>query len=186
MWAAYSKPSEKRKNSTRVLLYAAFGLAVAINGVVQVHLIRPIIPLSADSDVSSQFHGWRELGKRLDSLIGRYPHEKGYFLIAERRTALAEAVFYSNKVEVGVNLIFPERYDFLGDTSCLEGKNALILVTNLYESTLATYQPHFDSLTAVELYRPQYRDEIIWDGSFYIVLGRGYSGRGPQFEARRS
>lgn len=185
MWAVYARPLEKRKYAIRVLVYVAFGLAFVINVVIHVHLITPVIPLPANNDVSSQFHGWRELGKRIDSLIERYPHEKGYFLLAERRTALAEAVFYSKQIDTGMNFMLPERYTFLGDMSYLKGKNALILVTNLYESTLGRYQPHFHSLTVVGIHLPRYRNAVIEDAGFYIILGQGYRGSGPQFEAGR-
>jgi len=181
MWAVYCRASGKRKDATRVWLYAALGLAVAINGLVHVHLFRPVIPLPPHKDVTNQFHGWRDLGEEIDFLIGQHPHSDGYFLVAEWGTALGEAVFYSKKIDIGINFTRLERYIFLGDTGHLRGKNALILLRNVDESILRRYQPCFQSLTLIGSHKPRYRDEIIKASSFYIVLGQEYRGGGPQF-----
>ena len=176
MWAVYCRTAENRKKSSRRFLYAALGLGVAMNGLVYIHLIRPVIPLPPNKDITNQLHGWRELGEQIDSLVAEHAHGGGYFLVAERGTALAEAVFYSKKIDVGINFTRPERYIFLGDTSYLKGKNALILVTTMDEWMLGKYRPHFESLTLAGRHQPRYRGEIIEEFSFYIVLGEGYLG----------
>jgi hypothetical protein len=176
MWAVYRRLEEKRKRLTRPLLYTAFGLGIAVNVLVLVHLIRPVIPLLPNRDVTSQFHGWRELGEQIDSLIERHPHGEGYFLAADRGTALGEAVFYSKQTDLGIDLISPERYVFLGDTGYLKGKNALILVSSMDEWNLGIYDLYFKSLILVGRHQPRYRGEIIKEFSFYIVLGEEYRG----------
>ncbi len=186
MWAVYCRTSENRKKSSRRLLYAALGLGVVINAVVYVHLIRPVIPLPPNRDVTNQVHGWRDLGEQIDSLVEKHPHGNGYFLAAERGTALAEAVFYSKKIDIGINFNHPERYIFLGDTSYLTDKNALILLPTMDEQMLGKYEPHFKSLTLVGRHQPRYRREIINEFCFYILLGEGYRGGWPPFDMERN
>jgi 4-amino-4-deoxy-L-arabinose transferase-like glycosyltransferase len=177
MWGVYCRTSEKRKKSSRRLVCAALGLGFAIIGLVHIHLIRPIIPFPPDKDLTNQLHGWRDLGEQIDSLVEKYPHESGYFLVAERGTALAEAVFYSKKIETGINFTHPERYIFLGDTSRLKGRNALILLSTTDEWMLGKYRAHFDRLIPAGKHQLQYRGEVIEDYSFFIVLGEGYRGK---------
>lgn len=176
MWAVYCRTSEKRKKSSKYLVYAALGLGVVMNALVYTHLTKPIIPIPPNKDITNQVHGWRGLGEQIDSLVDKHPHGEGYFLVAERGPALAEAIFYSKKIDIGINFTHPERYIFLGDTSYLKGRNALILVKTLEEWMLGKYRSHFDSLTLVGRHQPRYRGEIINEYSFYIVLGEGYRG----------
>jgi undecaprenyl-diphosphatase len=176
MWAVYCRTSEDRKRSSRLLLHAALGLGVAMNAVMHIHVIKPIIPLTPNRDLTRQIHGWRNLGEQIDSLVEKHRHGDGYFLVAERGTALAEAVFYSKKIDIGINFTRPERYIFLGDTSYLKGKNALILVPTMKQWILEKYERHFQRLTLAGTHESRYRGDIIKEYSFYIVLGEGYRG----------
>ncbi|MBW1868315.1 MAG: glycosyltransferase family 39 protein [Deltaproteobacteria bacterium] len=182
MWAVYRQLFGKRKDARKALMHAAVGLAVIISAVVHVHLIRPIIPLAPNDDVAKQFHGWRDLGEAIETFIAKYPHESGYFLIAERGPSLAEAIFYSRKQYTGVDWTRPERYIFLGDTSQLKEKNALILLRQVDESILERYQPYFRHVTVIGSHQPRYRQKIIKEFSFHIILGQGYRGGWRHFD----
>lgn len=184
MWAVYRQVPEKRKVA-RFLVHGALLVGVVITAVVHVHLVKPIIPLAPNDDVTKQFHGWRDLGKQIDRLIAEYPHEAGYFLIAERGPSLAEAIFYSKEIDIGLDLSRPERYIFLEDTSHLIGRNALILLRGGDELTLGRYRKYFDDLTVIGRHQPRYRQKIIKEFSFYIVLGKGYRGGWDHFDREK-
>lgn len=78
-----------------------------------------------------------------------------------------------------------ERYIFLGDTSHLKGKSALILLRGVDESTLERCQPHFHNLTVIGSHQPRYRQEIIEEFSFHIILGQGYRGGWRHFDSEK-
>ncbi len=176
MWAMYRRACERRPVANKAFMHVSVGLALVMSIVVHVHLMRPIVPLSPGKDVANQFRGWQDLGEAIDKIIATYPHDNGYFLVAERGPALAEAVYYSKKAHIGIDLTRSERYVFLRDTSRLKGKNALILLRTVDESALERYLPEFESLVAVGRHEPRYRDEVLKEFSFFIILGQGYRG----------
>ena len=89
---------------------------------VQLHLLKPFLPFPAAVDQTRQFHGWRELGEQVSRVVDQRPSDRGYFLVSDKGTTAAEAVFYSGARLTGFDLFQPERYVFLGDLSDPAGK----------------------------------------------------------------
>jgi len=184
MWSVYRQHFGKRQGH-RIFIYIAVGMAVVMNLLLHIHLLTPIIPLSPKLDITKQFHGWRELGKKINSYIKEYPHQEGYFLLANRGTTVAEAVFYTGNRYIGLDFSHPERYIFLRDIDQLRGKNAIILLHGFRESTLKKYQPYFNELIMLGNYTFSYRGEKIQYLSVHILLGKGYRSNWLPFQERQ-
>ncbi len=175
MWSIYRKHFDNKKIHKNFITVAVV-IAVMLNLLIHVHLFKPIIPLPPKMDITRQFHGWKELGKKINIIIKKHPHPEGYFLVSNRGTTVAEAVFYSNNKYIGLDFSRPERYIFLPDLKGLRGKNALILSGNIKNSTLKKYRPYFEKLEIVEKHNFTYRGEKVKRMSLYILIGRNYRG----------
>ncbi len=181
MWSVYREYfGEKRWHKN--FIYIAIGLAVVMSLLLHIHLLKPIIPLSPKLDTTRQFHGWRELGNKINSYIKEYPHQEGYFLMANGGQRVSEAVFYSGNRYMGFDFFRPERYIFLPDIDQLQGKNAIILLHRFRESTLKKYEPYFTELTMIGKHTFIYRGEKIKE--LRIILGKGYRGNWLPFNER--
>lgn len=177
MWVVYRQRfREKRKH--RTFMRIAVSLAAAINLLLYLHLLTPIIPLPPDADPVKQFQGWRELGRKIHFYIEKHPHQKGYFLVSDRGTTVAQAVFYSGNRYMGINLLHPEKYSFLPDREKLRGKNAIILLHRFNVFNLGRYRPYFNEVIPIGGHAYVYKGEKIWDLSVLIFLGKGY-GESP-------
>jgi hypothetical protein len=173
MWGVFRQHFASKRRQ-KEFIAAAIGLALVLNLLLHVHLVRPIIPYPPEKDTMRQFHGWRQLGERIDSFIKEHPHNEGYFLVSDRGTTVAEAVFYSDHQLVGLNLLRPERYAFLPDLSQLKGKNALLLIQGSSESKQQAYRPDFDGLSKIGVQQLKYRGEVT--KTLHIILAEGYRG----------
>jgi hypothetical protein len=127
-------------------------------------------------DPAWQLHGWRELGEKVETTIQDHPCEQGYFLVSMGPPTVAEVVFYTNHRYTGLDLTRPANYTFLRETDMLEGKNAIILVLDLNDSTLDKVKAHFEEVTVLGRNRYFYRGELQGRLGFYILLGRTFRG----------
>jgi hypothetical protein len=155
---------------------AAVGLALALNVAVHLHLLRPVLSVPVKADTLKQFHGWEELGRTINEQIDANPSERGYFLVAERITTLAEAVYYTRRGLHGVVFTIPEQFLFLPDAHELEGKDAIILVNGFDDERLARFEPYFEELEVIGENSYVYRGEPLKRLRMRIVLGKRFRG----------
>ncbi len=178
LWAGYARHGRSRPKH-RWWMGAAVGLSVAASLLLHVHLFRPFLPIPPGQDISQQFHGWEELGRTVDAIVARHPHAPGYFVVSDRGTMAAEAVFYSRKARLGVDFLLPDRYTFLRDRerASLEGKNAVILLRHVNDANRQFYGSLFSHLEVVGRHEARFRGEVMPEYSAWILLGKGYLGR---------
>ena len=162
----------------------AIGLALVANVVLHAHLIRPFLPVPPRIDTTQQFHGWRELGQTVNRYIQENPHPSGYFLLADRGTTVAGALFYTGKPYLGIDFSRPERYMFLQNLERLQGKNAMILLHHANDSDLKFYKPYFRELQILGKHTARFRGEEIEEYSVYLVLGHTYQGGWQPYKAK--
>lgn len=160
----------------RWFMGAALGLGLVLNIVIHIHLVRPIIPIAPKKDTLRQFYGWRELGADINALIAKYPSHRGYFLISNKATTAAEAVFYTNNVYTGFDLFKLEKYSYLNEMDQLEGKDALILIYFFNQEKVRRYEPFFDDFSVIGKHNYTYRGTVIKKMSVVIALGKKFRG----------
>jgi hypothetical protein len=158
--------------------FIATGLVVGLlmSLVVQLHLLNPFLPIPAAADQTRQFHGWRELGEQVSLVVDQRPSDRGYFLVSDKGTTAAEAVFYSGARMTGVDLFQPERYVFLGDLSTLRGKDAVLVLHGANEAGLKRYEGYFDSIEQAGSHDSLFRGVKIDGLSVHLFIGRGFRG----------
>jgi 4-amino-4-deoxy-L-arabinose transferase-like glycosyltransferase len=175
----------REKKGHRRFVLAAAGLCLLLNLVFHAHLVKPIIPVPPKEDITQQFRDWRGLGKKIIEVIQAYPHKEGYFIVGDKGTTVAEAVFYSGAKYLGVDFDRPERYTFLGSLKPLRGKNAVIVVHASRDAAIQKYAPYFEK---VEFFgrRPFiYRGVEIESLSVNLLVGKGYRGNWLSYDERR-
>jgi len=175
MWIVYRSHFQGSRGHRR-FMQLAIGLAVTLNLVIHVHLLRPVFPVPETMDPTWQFHGWRELGETIEEHVEAHPWEAGYFLASEGPPTVAEAVFYTGNRYVGLDFTRPGRYTFLPGVEQLKGKNAIILSLDLSPATLETAKKHFEEVTVLGRHRSYFRGVPFNRMSFYILLGRDFRG----------
>jgi 4-amino-4-deoxy-L-arabinose transferase-like glycosyltransferase len=178
MWIVYRQHFREMPGHRRFVL-AAIGLALILNALVYVHLVKPVVPLPGAMDTTRQLYGWRELGEKIEAQIAQHPWKAGYFLVSQGPPTVAELVFYTNHRYIGLDFTRPTQYTFLPDVGQLKGKNAIILLLDLNESTLDKVKPHFEEVTVLGRNRHYYRGELQDRLSFYILLGKTFRGNWP-------
>jgi 4-amino-4-deoxy-L-arabinose transferase-like glycosyltransferase len=166
----------RRKRAHRIFMNVAVGLALIANVAIHIHLFRPYLPISPKIDTTQQFHGWRELGRQINQHISENPHPAGYFLLADRHSMAASALFYTGKPYMALKFSEPERYLFLRNIDTPKGKNAVILVRYVNEQVLEYYRSYFQEVAVIGEHRALFRDEVIDEYSVHIVLGKDYRG----------
>jgi undecaprenyl-diphosphatase len=164
------------RSGHRKFVYIGVGLALVLNLLIYVHLFIPTIPISPRYDPTKQFHGWRELGTKINSYIQQYPWQEGYFLVAERITIVAEAVFYTGNKYIGLDFFTPEEYTFLRNVDQLKGKNAIILIHDLEDARIKRYEPYFEEVVVLGKNTSKFRGETINKPSLHILLGKQHRG----------
>jgi hypothetical protein len=125
------------------------------------------------------------LGKKINEVIRAHPHQDGYFIVGDKGTTVAEAVYYSGAKCLGVDFDRPERYTFLGSLKRLKGKNAVIVAHASPDAAIQKYAPYFEK---VEFFgrRPFiYRGVEIESLSVNLFLGKGYRGNWLSYDERR-
>ena len=175
MWAVFRQQYLGRRGH-QAFMAAALGLALVLNLAVHVHLVRPILPVPVKADTLKQFYGWEELGGTINDYIDAHPSDRGYFLVAERITTVAEAVYYTRRGMYGVVFTIPEQFLFLPDFDEMEGKDAIILLNGFEDERLAPFEPHFEELEVLGENSHLYRGESLKRLRMRIVLGRGFRG----------
>jgi hypothetical protein len=165
-----SRPAHRRFVTTGVV----FALAATL--VIQAHLVRPFLPIPPAIDPVQQFHGWRELGGKISQTALETPARSGYFIISDKGTTAAEALFYGSALSTGFDLFHPERYVFLGDLSDLRGKDAILVLHGTGEGAIARYSAYFDRIDRAGSQDCIYRGEKIDWLSVQLAVGRGFRG----------
>jgi hypothetical protein len=175
MWVVYRQRYRERRWH-RAFMGAAVVLGLALNLAIHVHLLRPVLPVPVKADTLKQFYGWEELGKTINRHIDAHPSERGYFLVAERITTVAEAVYTTRRGLYGVVFTAPEQFLFLPDFESMTGRNAIILLRGLEASRLAQVEPYFEELEVLGENEFRYRGDPLERLRLWIVLGRGFRG----------
>ena len=178
MWAVYYENFRDFRGH-RIFVTLGIALALGMNLALHVHLHHPYLPLSPQIDGLNQFYSWHQLGKDVEKAIQNHPHEEGYFLVADKGTILAEAVFYTGNKYIGLNFFAPERYLFLKGLDSLKGKNAIILARSQSAAALDRFNVYFQKVRDIGLYTHTYRGEEIPNLSARILLGEGFLGDWP-------
>ena len=173
----------REKRSHRIYLHVAVGLALLANVAIHVHLFKPYLPISPKIDTTQQFHGWRQLGQTINRTIQENPHPSGYFLLADRGTTVAGALFYTAKPYIGIDFSKPERYIFLKKLEALKGKNAMILLHHVNDQDLQIYKRYFRELQVIGKHTAFFRGEPIEEYSVYLVLGKDYQGNWQSYQS---
>ena len=173
-WLIFRQRYRERKGHRR-FMRAAIGLGLAMNLVVHLHIVWPFLPIAPKKDTIRQFYGWRAMGERVKDVIAQHPSERGYFLIANMPTTVAEMVYNTGNIYTGIHLREKEKYTFLDDLEGLTGKDALILI-HLSPGRLRRYIPCFDQLSVIGKYEYRYRNTVINDLSVTIALGKRFKG----------
>lgn len=158
---------------------AAVVLALSANILLHLHLVHPYLPVRPEKDITRRFHDWPGLGRAVETFIREHPEEKGYFLVSDTGTTVAEAVFYAGGKYTGLDLFRPERYLFIKNTERLRGMNAVILSHQSAEYALGLYSTHFASVEAVGRRSYVYRGKEIVSLSVNMLVGRDYRGDFP-------
>lgn len=176
MWTIYRSRYEKRK-AHRALASIGIGLAALASIVIHIHMNDAFLPLPPDNDPMKQFHSWRSLGRIIEKSISKNPHPGGYFLVSDKGTTLAEAVFYSGNQFTGLDFFIPKRYLFLKNPDReLKGKNAIIISHNQSDLALKQFSKYFHKTNKIGEYNHIYRGKKIPDLSADVLLGEAYLG----------
>jgi 4-amino-4-deoxy-L-arabinose transferase-like glycosyltransferase len=178
MWAVYYKHFRMFKGH-RVFVTLGIALGLVVNLAIHLHIHHPYLPVSPQNDGLNQFRSWPQLGKDIEAAIQKHPHEAGYFLVSDKGTILAEAVFYTGNKYIGLNLFYPERYLFLKELDSLKGKNAIILARTQTAAALDRFHMYFEEVKDIGHYTHTYRGEEIPNLSVRIRLGERFLGNWP-------
>jgi hypothetical protein len=79
----------------RILSWAAFGVGLVFTVLAHVQPLHAVIPLEARDDPTSQLHGWRALGNRIDAAAQSMESARGIFLLTPRHQLAGEGMFYT-------------------------------------------------------------------------------------------
>jgi hypothetical protein len=179
-WVVY-REHYSRRTGHRLLMHSGLVLAAVICLVAHIHLHIPVISLKADRDPLKQFHSWRRMGSEIAAVIESRPDAGGWFLLADKGTTLAEAVFYTGNRYIGFDPFVPQRYRFLtgDDLEPLRGCHAVILAHNRSEAGLRRFDRMFRRVVPVGIYTHQYRGEPIPGLSTAMLVGEDFLGNWP-------
>jgi 4-amino-4-deoxy-L-arabinose transferase-like glycosyltransferase len=177
MWIVYRRAfSSKRRH--RTFMTTSLILALLINLATYIHLLVPFVPIPPHQDQLKQFRGWREMGQTIESYMAQYPSLAGYFLVANRGvTTVAEAVFYTDNRFIGIDFFRPQEFTFLQrQIADLQGKDAIILINNFTEASIARYQPFFKEVQLIGKNEFQYRGHSVFRLNLHILHGKTFLG----------
>jgi 4-amino-4-deoxy-L-arabinose transferase-like glycosyltransferase len=160
----------------RRFIAIGIGFALCAGLIIQAHLIRPFLPIPPSLDPVQQFHGWREMGGQVSRIADRYPSGSGYFILSDKGTTAAQAVFYSGARFTGLDLSQPERYVFLGDLSALKEKDAILVLHDASDASLGRYTRYFQGLERAGALDRIFRGEKIDWLSVHFAVGRDFRG----------
>jgi hypothetical protein len=160
----------------RRFIATGIGFALCAGLIIQAHLIRPFLPIPPALDPVQQFHGWRDMGGQVSRIADRYPSGSGYFILSDRGTTAAQAVFYSGARFTGLDLSQPERYVFLGDLSALKKKDAILVLHDASDASLGRYTRYFQGIERAGASDRIFRGEKIDWLSVHFAIGRNFRG----------
>jgi hypothetical protein len=173
------------KKGHRIFFGSGIVLALLINIIVHIHFLTPFLPISPRLDPLQQFHGWRALGLRINKYIEENPFKDGYFILGDKGTIVAEAVFYTQNRFIGIDFDQPQRYIFLDDLEYLRMKNAIIVMHNRDENAFNIYDNYFQSFEKIGTQDCIFRNEKIDWLSVQLILGKNYRGNWVPFYRRQ-
>jgi len=168
----YEHYRSQRKH--RIYYVASVCSVIVINVMLLIHLIHPMLPIPPEQDTTKQFHGWQKLGAQINTYISNNPHGQGYFLLSDRNQRVAEAVYYSGRQYIGLNINEP--FIFLPDIERLQGKNAIILDYHYSMDSVKRYGQYFDNIILLDKYQYLFRNREMSDLSVHFLLGQNYHG----------
>ena len=166
----------KERKGHRFLMNSGVVLALILSIVAHAHLIRPFIPIAPTLDPTQQFHGWKALGGRINQYVDENPGPERYFLLSDRGTTAAEAVFYTGNRFIGLDFNSPERYLFLHNIDFLRGKEAILLLHNRSAEALSQYHSYFETIQPIGKYDSIFRSTPIDSLSLQLAIGKGFRG----------
>jgi 4-amino-4-deoxy-L-arabinose transferase-like glycosyltransferase len=181
-WAVLRGQLGHHRGNHRVA-YTVVAFSLLLNLLVRTHLAHPWLPLSPMTDRLREFASWPALGQQIQSIINDRPHPTGWFLMGDKGTVIAEALFYTGNHYLGFDPARPERYLFLNDPNGqLRGKNAIIIIAHEQQGTLARFSHYFQKLTPLGLYRHHYRGQEIPRHNNHLYLGEEFLGNWVGFD----
>ena len=166
----------KRSAAHKFAVYAGITLAIILNVSIHLHLTTPFLPIAPKIDPTSQFHGWRELGAKINSHIKENDNEDIRFILGDRGTTVAAAVFYTHNRFIGIDFNQPQRYIFLKDIGFLQGKDAIIITRDAGADSLKKYRDYFETIEPLSSYDLLFRGKKI--KSYSLLISRGNNFRG--------
>ncbi|MBI4768111.1 MAG: glycosyltransferase family 39 protein [Deltaproteobacteria bacterium] len=166
----------KTRKGHQIFIGSGVALALILSIMAHVHLIRPFIPIAPNLDPTQQFHGWRALGAKINKYLDENPGPDRYFLVGDRGTTVAEAVFYTQNRFLGLDFNRPERYLFLSNIGSLQGREAVLILHNQNAGATRPYHPYFEAFQGIGRHHSIFRNTPINSLTFQLVLGKGFRG----------
>jgi hypothetical protein len=142
-------------------------------------LLIPWLPIPPKHDRLQEFVGWPALGQQIKTIMDRHPHPAGWFLLGDRGTTLAEALYYTQRYTkqplLGFDPQRPERYLFLQNIhEHFRGKNAIIVIREPL-AVAKRFGHFFQRLTPIKpAYQHQYRGQTINRFDINLYLGENF------------
>ncbi|KOR33508.1 hypothetical protein TI05_00530 [Achromatium sp. WMS3] len=157
-------------------------VSLVINITLRSHLLIPWLPIPPKHDRLREFAGWPALGQQIKKIIDTYPQTKEWFILGDRGTTLAEALYYTQRHVkfplLGFDPQRPERYLFLHNVpQRFTGKNAIIVAR---QPTLVTkrFAKFFTKLTMIApRYQHRYRNVTIERFNISLYVGENFQPR---------
>jgi 4-amino-4-deoxy-L-arabinose transferase-like glycosyltransferase len=174
-WAVLRGALPPHRGNRRVA-QLVLAVSLLLNVALRTHLVHPWLPLRPADDRMRELAGWQALGHQVQAAIDAHPHPTGWFLMGDKGTTLAEALYYTGNRYLGFDPARPERYLFLDDPNDrLRGKDAIVLAHD-DAPTRARFGRYFRRLVPLGPYRHQYRGQEIPRLSTYLLLGEDFLG----------
>ncbi|HHB11678.1 MAG TPA: glycosyltransferase family 39 protein [Chromatiales bacterium] len=176
--AAWYRGGYHLRRAHRAVGGTLVGLSLAVTLALRVHMLHPVLPVPPGDDPLREFASWPTIGQAVRKALTQADDRAspGRFLVSDRGTRLAEAVFYSGIH--GIDLTRPERYLFLGDwRGRFAGRDA-VLILNAWTDP-DQYRCLFRRMvpTAIE-FVPEYRGRPLEEYRSRLYLGSGFFGGG--------
>jgi hypothetical protein len=181
-WAVLRGQLGRHRGNPRVA-HLIIILSLLLNLLVRTHLAYPWLPLPPADDRLREFAGWPALGRQIQAAINAHPNPVGWFLMGDKGTTLAEALFYTGNRYLGFDPARPQRYLFLHDpNNRLQGRSAIIIARE-GQANLERFGRYFRKLSPLGPYRHKYRGQAIPRHSAYLYLGEGFLGNWSEFDS---
>jgi len=174
-WAVYARHYSARRLHRR-LMAVVLGVSLVLGLTVRLHLGYQILPIPPQRDRLREFFGWDALGARVKAEMAAHPSPRGWFLLGDKGTMVAEAIYYSGGRLEGMDPRRPNRYLFLGDPNArFLGRDAIV-VARPGGDVQALYGHGFQGLRDLGPYVHRYRGVPVPKYSARLWLGRRFLG----------